>query len=64
MSPEMAGGRYDGRSLEAWTYYCGRAGRRGGFMVFFGRGSGLWAVRVVASSLLFGFYQEGLEASS
>ena len=30
MSPEMAGSRMDGRSLEAWTYYCGRAGRSGG----------------------------------
>ncbi|CAE7258254.1 UVR8 [Symbiodinium natans] len=30
MSPEMAGQRYGGRELEAWTYYCGRAGRSGG----------------------------------
>mmetsp|Transcript_94660 Transcript_94660/g.131576 ORF Transcript_94660/g.131576 Transcript_94660/m.131576 type:complete len:271 (-) Transcript_94660:157-969(-) len=26
MSPEMAGSKVDGRSLKAWTYYCGRAG--------------------------------------
>ena len=30
MAPEMAGPRVDGRSLEAWTYYCGRARRSGG----------------------------------
>ena len=24
MTPETAGSKYDGRSLEAWTYYCGR----------------------------------------
>ena len=32
MAPEMAGARVDGRSLEAWTYYCGRAGRSDGSM--------------------------------
>ncbi len=30
MSPEMAGNRFDGRSLKAWTYYCGRTGRSHG----------------------------------
>ena len=32
MAPEMAGTYFSGRSLEAWTYYCGRAGRSGGSM--------------------------------
>ena len=30
MMPELAGRRYDGRSLKAWTYYCGRQSRREG----------------------------------
>ena len=30
MMPELAGRRYDGRSLKAWTYYCGRQSRHEG----------------------------------
>ena len=30
MMPELAGRRYDGRSLKAWTYYCGRQRRQEG----------------------------------
>eukprot|EP00434_Breviolum_minutum_P033136 symbB.v1.2.029320.t1/scaffold3085.1/size64040/3 len=39
MSPEMAGNRVDGRSLKAWTYYCGRAGKRHGGTIHNGKGA-------------------------